>query len=72
MVYDGSAEFEQQSVNVEIFAGPDLLVPLFDVITRFRMGKYAIIADLKECSFLLNNMISFVFCGMQKTISTVN
>ena len=51
VVYDGSAEFEQHYINAKIFAGPDLLVPLFDVITRFRMGKYAIIADLKECFF---------------------
>ena len=35
----------------KFFPGPDLLVPLFDVITRFRMGKFAIIVDLKECFF---------------------
>ena len=51
VVYDGSAKFEQHLINAEFFSSPDLLVPLFDVITRFRMGKYAIIADLKECFF---------------------
>ena len=35
VVYDGSVEFEQYSINAEIFAGPDLLVPLFDVIMSF-------------------------------------
>ena len=51
VVYDGSAEFEHHSINSEIFPGHYLLVTLFDVITRFRMGKYAIIGDLKECFF---------------------
>ena len=49
VVCDGSAEFEQQSINAEIFPVPDLLVPLF--ITRFQVEKYVITADLKECSF---------------------
>ena len=44
-------EFQNQSINAEILPGPDLLVPLFDVITRFRVGKYAMIANLKECFF---------------------
>ena len=51
VVYDGSAEFQNQSINAEIFHESDLLVPLFDVITCFRVGKYAIIADLKKCFF---------------------
>ena len=37
VVYDGSAEFQNKSINNETFRGPDLLVPLFNVITRFWM-----------------------------------
>ena len=51
VVYDSSAEFQNKSINNEILSGPDLLVPLLDVITRFQMGKYALIADLKEYFF---------------------
>jgi hypothetical protein len=51
VVYDGSAGYKGKVINDEIFSGPDLMVPLFDVITRFRMGKYAAMADLKECFF---------------------
>ena len=43
--------FKKTTINNEILTGPDLLVPLLNVITRFRMGKYALIADLKECFF---------------------
>ena len=49
VVYDGSVEFQNQSNNAEILPDSDLLVSLFEVITRFQVGKYAIITDLKEC-----------------------
>ena len=51
VVYDGAAKFHERAINNEILSGTDLLVLLFNVITRFRMGRYVIIADLKECFF---------------------
>ena len=51
MVYNGAAEFQERTINNEILSGPDLLVLLFNVITRFRMGRYASIPALIECFF---------------------
>ena len=57
VVYDGSAEFHNRSINAEILPDPDLLVLLFDIITRFRMGKYVIIAVLKECFYMAKEIV---------------
>ena len=51
VVYDGSTEFCGKSINQETLNGPDLLEPLLNVITCFYIGKYAAMADLKECFF---------------------
>ena len=51
VVYDGSTEFCGKSINQETLTGPDLLEPLLNVITRFHLKKYAVIADLKECFY---------------------
>ena len=50
-VCDGSAFFEGRSLNKKTLMGPDNLQPLFNVLTRFGMGKVAATADLKECFF---------------------
>ena len=54
VVYNGSTEFHGCSINQETLTGPDLLEPLLYVITRFRLGQYAIIADLKEFFFQID------------------
>ena len=51
VVYDGSGEFRGCSINRETLTEPDLLEQLLYVITRFCLGQYAVIADLKECFF---------------------
>ena len=49
VVYDGSATWSKQCVNDVIYSGPDELNVLSHVLARFRMGKYALMADLSKC-----------------------
>ena len=49
VVYDGSATWSKQCVNDVIYSGPDGLNVLSHVFARFRMGKYALMADLSKC-----------------------
>ena len=51
IVYDGKAKFKGTCVNDIIMSGPDLLNPLLDVLTRFRLGKYALMSDVTKCFF---------------------
>ena len=50
IVYDGKAKFKGTCVN-DIMSGPDLLNPLLHVLTRFRLGKYALMSDVTKCFF---------------------
>ena len=51
VVYDGAATAGGVSLNRAILAGKNLLNGLVDVLMRFRMGKYACIADASKCFF---------------------
>lgn len=51
IVYDGKAQFKGACVNDIILSGPDLLNPLLHVLTRFRLGKYALMSDVTKCFF---------------------
>ena len=51
IVYDGKAKFKGTCVNDTIMSGPDLLNPLLHVLTRFRLGKYALMSDVTKCFF---------------------
>ena len=51
VVYDGSATYEGRSINSCIHSGPDLLNSLANVLAKFRMGQYALMADITKCFF---------------------
>ena len=51
IVYDGKAKFKGTCVNDIIMSGPDFLNPLLHVLTRFRLGKYALMSDVTKCFF---------------------
>ena len=51
IVYDGKAKFKGTCVNDIIMSKPDLLNPLLHVLTRFRLGKYALMSDVTKCFF---------------------
>ena len=51
VVYDGAAAVLAMSLNQTVFAGKNLLNNLVEVLTRFRRGKFACVADLSECFF---------------------
>ena len=51
IVYNGKAAFEGVCVNDFIETGLDLLNSLADILARFRLGKFAMIADLTKCLF---------------------
>ena len=40
VVYDGSAMYCGCSINQDTHTGPNLLVPLLNALTRFRLEKY--------------------------------
>ena len=51
IVYDGSADLNGVCVNDFIETGPDLLNSLADILARFRLGKFGMMADLTKCFF---------------------
>jgi len=51
VVYDGAATWKGCCINNSIHSGPDLLNKLSYVLARFRLGKYALMADLSKCFF---------------------
>ena len=51
VVYDGAATVGGTSLNQCVLAGTNLLNNLVEVLTRFRLGKYAGMADLSRCFF---------------------
>ena len=51
IVYDGKSEWQGRCVNDVLMSGPDLLNPLVHVLTRFRRGKFGLMADITKCFF---------------------
>ena len=51
VVYDGAATVAGVSLNQALLAGANLLNNLVEVLTRFRLGKFAAMADLSKCFF---------------------
>ena len=51
VVYDGAATVNGVCLNQLVLAGENLLNGLMEVLTRFRMGKYACVTDLSRCFF---------------------
>ena len=51
VVYDGAAKVGGTCLNQAVLAGPNLLNNLMEVLARFRLGKFACIADLSKCFF---------------------
>ena len=50
VVYDGAA-FQSRSIKDLICSGPDLLNLLPQILAKFKLGKYALIADITKCFF---------------------
>ena len=50
-VYDGAATFTCKCRNQAVLAGTNLQNDLVEVLIRFRIGRYACIADLSKCFF---------------------
>ena len=51
IVYDGKVAFEGVCIKDFIETGPDLLNTLADILARFRLKKFAMMADLTKCFF---------------------
>ena len=51
VVFDSAASFKGVSLNDAVLAGENLLNNLVEVLMRFRLGKYACMADLSKCFF---------------------
>jgi len=47
VVFDCSAEFKGKSINNELLSGPDLTNQIVGILTRFRRGEIAFMADLE-------------------------
>ena len=51
VVFDGAATYKGVSLNDAVYPGENLLNGLVDVLTRFRLGKFACMADISKCFF---------------------
>ena len=70
MVYDGAATVNGVYLNQLVVAGENLSNGLVEVLTRFRMGKYACVTDLSiDAFFRLKSPpisgIYFAWCGLE-------
>ena len=48
VVFDCSAQFAGKSLNQELLTGPDLTNSIIGVLTRFRQGEVAFMADIES------------------------
>ena len=51
VVFDGAARCNGWSINDAVLSGENMLSNLVEVLTRFRLGKFACMADLSKCFF---------------------
>ena len=51
VVFDGAATLKRAALNDAIHSGINLINGLVEVLTRFRVGRYACTADLSKCFF---------------------
>ena len=51
MVYDGVDAVQGMSLKQAVFAGKNLLNNVVEVLTRFRLDKFACEAHLSKCFF---------------------
>ena len=51
VVHDGATSNKSTLLNQAVSAGTNFLNNLVEVLTRFRLGKYAFVADLSKCFF---------------------
>ena len=54
VVFDGAATYGGVALNDAVFAGTNLLNDLVSVLIRFRLGKFACMADLSKCYFQIS------------------
>ena len=48
VVFDASAKYENDSLNNHLLKGPDLINNLVSILIQFRLGKYAVTADIEQ------------------------
>ncbi|XP_064632842.1 uncharacterized protein LOC135491110 [Lineus longissimus] len=48
VVYDGAANYQNKSLNVEMLTGPKLQQDIVDILVMFRRGAFAIVGDIRE------------------------
>ena len=48
VVFDAEATYNSTSLNKSLLKGPGLLNNLVGILTRFRMGCYAVMADIEQ------------------------
>ena len=53
VVFNCSAQFAGRSLNQEMLTGPDLTNPIVGVLTRFRQGEVAFMADKESMYYQL-------------------
>ena len=51
VVFDGAAGYNCWSINDAVLSRENMLSNLVEVLTRFRLGKFACMADLSKCFF---------------------
>ena len=51
VVFNGAATYKGVSLNDAVYPGENLLNGLVDVLTRFRLGKFACMEDVSKCFF---------------------
>ena len=48
VAFDAGATYSSTSLNKSLLKGPDLLKTLVGVLTRLRMGRYAVMGDIEQ------------------------
>ena len=51
VVFDGAATYKDVSLNDAVYPGENFLNGLVDVLTRFRLGKFACMGNVSKCFF---------------------